>query len=644
MTKRRHEDGSILVMALVMLTAIGLLVGAALNYAGASLRSSNVVYRPTRMKVYDADSAIQTAIQYVKNNPAIGQDVVACPSSTFAYTGASGPVSVDLCPQTDSFINDGDFRAVLLTLAGPSSGEGMQFSKNKDVSVNGNVWSNSTISAGTSGSITVNGGRLWSWNTNSCTGIITSPGGKDCNAHTTFNNVVPKVGLDPGDPSLGHSSEWQPAAAPGAVQTPSGCTLQPGVYMHGDDLTALNTCATLTLAPGVFYLDFAPAGTSGSKSATDDTWSIGTAVTGAACQADGQGTQLVFANASQMRFLASGTFTVPCGRRSAANGPLIGVTGLKTSTGVGANTSTVLRPTAAATQAGDNLFTPATLGNVVPTAAPGYPQDGTNVTATPAAKNKNAILNIGSVSPPAGQSIPANALITSAVVKVGHDETSNTSFPANSTQLNWGGCTVNLAPTNPTPGVATLFSADVTSQLSSCAAFDPSQPAQVVWNVQTTSTALGRIDVDGAQLEVTWHDPGIISQYGPDSLPNTSDDRCVVKLLSAGGCALLDSPTNGHDTFDIEGVVYAPGNALLGTYKNGGAFTVRDALVVRSVNVDTNPAAVGQPIVGGGTNHIKGGKVRFTAKIGGVTWTDTYVTYDDQNNFATTINSWVIKP
>jgi len=90
--------------------------------------------------------------------------------------------------------------------------------------------------------------------------------------------------------------------------------------------------------------------------------------------------------------------------------------------------------------------------------------------------------------------------------------------------------------------------------------------------------------------------------------------------------------------------VYAPGNALLGTYKNGGAFTVRDALVVRSVNVDTNPAAVGQPIVGGGTNHIKGGKVRFTAKIGGVTWTDTYVTYDDQNNFATTINSWVIKP
>ena len=91
----RNEQGSALVMALVMLTVIGLMVGAALTYSSTSLRASNNAIRPNRASLYAADSAIQAAIEYVKaqqeSGGTIGQDLgLPCPSP--ANTNSTIPV------------------------------------------------------------------------------------------------------------------------------------------------------------------------------------------------------------------------------------------------------------------------------------------------------------------------------------------------------------------------------------------------------------------------------------------------------------------------------------------------------------------------------------------------------------------------
>jgi hypothetical protein len=269
------------------------------------------------------------------------------------------------------------------------------------------------------------------------------------------------------------------------------------------------------------------------------------------------------------------------------------------------------------------------LANVGPTVGAGYPQDNTYATATVSQNNRTALLNIGSITPPVGQSIPANAAITSAVVKVGHRATNNTQFPANLTRLVWGGCTVNLSPTNPTPSAATLYtSPNLAAALDACPTFDPSQPATVTWNVRTTNGAAATIQVDGAQLDVTWNDPGIAPQQG-----------CVFH----GTCdAIRSASENGHDTFIVKDVVYMPASRLQTTCKNNCTFDIGQALIAWSVDLDANPAAVGDPLIGGTLNTFLAGKVLFQASINGTPWIDSYATFNE-TTFAPSITSWVIK-
>src|SRR5205823_1353448 len=183
---------------------IGLVMGAALNYANSSLRGTNNVYKPERTKQYDAESAVQTAIQYIKANQAaggtLGQDLgLPCPTTTLTYTGASGAVAVDVCPQANSLIHQGGFRAVLLTL-GTDPSEGLILSHNGDVNVGGTVFSNSIISLTNPTNLKVKAGRVWAWGDCTRPGNISinNPTGTPvCNASSTFGGQPPKVAQDP---------------------------------------------------------------------------------------------------------------------------------------------------------------------------------------------------------------------------------------------------------------------------------------------------------------------------------------------------------------------------------------------------------------------------------------------------------------
>ena len=204
-------------MALVMLTVIGLMVGAALTYSSTSLSASNNAIRPNRASLYAADSAIQGAIEYIRDNPEMSSDVLGsgCLPSFYRYNDPKvGDVTVDACPQDDSLIYEGNFRAVLLTL-GETATDGIHLGHNGDVDVGGHVWSNSRIDLENPTHMVMNAGRVWAWGSCNRPGNIEMPPGVAavCNASTNpeFASGKPKVALDPADPSLGHVADWQPA-------------------------------------------------------------------------------------------------------------------------------------------------------------------------------------------------------------------------------------------------------------------------------------------------------------------------------------------------------------------------------------------------------------------------------------------------
>ena len=107
-------------MALVMLTVVGLLVGAALTYSGTSLRTTNNCLPPeprlaVRSRQRDPGRDRNTSATTPRCRATCSDR--GCMPDASTYTDPKvGDVTVDACPQTDSLIYEGEFRAVLLTL------------------------------------------------------------------------------------------------------------------------------------------------------------------------------------------------------------------------------------------------------------------------------------------------------------------------------------------------------------------------------------------------------------------------------------------------------------------------------------------------------------------------------------------------
>jgi hypothetical protein len=624
------ERGSALVMALLMLSVVGVVMAAALDYAGTSLRASNVAIRPQRASAYAADGAAQSAIQFLRSNPQAGADFYnACAPTAYTYPDPNaGDVAIEICPQTDSLIHQGNYRAALLTL-GTDNNEGIRLTHNGTVNVGGDVFSNSRIQANPT-LLHVSGGNVWAWNTCPPSANISVDAGyaTTCSASGPFGGVKPKVALDPADSSLGHAADWKPVPLPPSLvqpvipACPSGvATMTPGVYYDPAALSALTTtCNTVTLSPGAYYLDFPDE---------NALWNVSRTLT-ASCDGSGQGAQLAFARKSRMN--VTGTLNIPCGRRATASGPRIAMYGLNTDMGASGPFNTTLRPLAV-TQGADNLFTPSTLVNALPSAAPGYPRDGTNATATVGGSilPRTAQLTLSNMTPSSGPALAGNAQPSSVVVKVGHDETSRTSFPSGQSQLVWGSCAVNLNPTPVRSGSPTTYtSSNLASSFTSCASFDPTKPISVVWTVRTNALSFSTqtIHVDGAQVEVNWNNPGVLAQSG-----------CVVQV---GGCSIITAGT--ATTITTPDVIYLPKNLLAsgsGRFNLSGGRKLATAVIVRSIIADINVTPSSGPAIGFDPNPRANGNVLVQAKIAGTTWVRTRLHYPSTGG-APTIDAWTV--
>jgi hypothetical protein len=166
--------------------------------------------------------------------------------------------------------------------------------------------------------------------------------------------------------------------------------------------------------------------------------------------------------------------------------------------------------------------------------------------------------------------------------------------------------------------------------VNACGGFDPSKAASVRWSLKTSNGSAAKIDVDGAQLEITWHTPALPAQSG-----------CV--FHNAGGnCPAVGSASpNGHDSFLVNDVVYLPNSQLETTCKNSCTFNIGQALIAWQADLDANPAAVGDPIIGGNINTSGPGDVIFKAHVGTQPWISARVKYTATTR-ATSIASWVI--
>src|SRR5690349_7210234 len=111
---RRQDEGSALVLALLVIVFVAVVGVAALGYSNTSLRVSNKAIRPARNDLYAAEASTQAAIRYVKNNWFAGQDLgIGC--STYRSDPTSAALT-QICPTANSFNTNGHGVATLLVL------------------------------------------------------------------------------------------------------------------------------------------------------------------------------------------------------------------------------------------------------------------------------------------------------------------------------------------------------------------------------------------------------------------------------------------------------------------------------------------------------------------------------------------------
>ena len=325
------EQGSAIIIALIVLTVIGAITAASLSYLQTSLAGANRATAPARAAGASSDAALETAIAYVKLHPEIGRALgITCPSSSMTFPGDAGTVAVAYCPQTGSFVPTNTPLAKLLTLGTNAAEPGITTGAPGDLVVYGDTFSNAAITANGASRLVAHQGRVWA--RRACTGTIvvdTGTPSPTCN----LAGAVPTVGTDP---AYAPAVTTLPANGVGSCAA-GVATIGPGTYTLAQLQNAVGACTTVWFKPGAFYFNFG-----------NNVWSavgkkiVGGTPTGSlasvpypgGCDGTGPGTQLIFGNAS--RFALSGGSTLDlCGLDTAEGATTVklALVGLRANTG-----------------------------------------------------------------------------------------------------------------------------------------------------------------------------------------------------------------------------------------------------------------------------------------------------------------------
>ena len=593
---QRNDDGAALVLVLVVVTVVALVLGALLSFADTSVRTT-VNLRDQAASAYEADGALQAAVNNIRNSNFSGQtgqhcfggsDTLSLPnfngSDSAAVSCAADPAKVLIqCPSLSHCNRPGNAVLTLGRIPG-EDGINIQQPTGSTFRVHGVVFSNSNLNV-VNGALNTN---TAAYARGACTGTVQSVPAPRCN----YGSAANPLGDDPGYASV-LTSVPAHRALPACTTPNSVVTFQPGYYDDAAGLTAMmagnSACkhSTWWFTPGAYYFDF-HSGTNPLLPSGDDLWTIddGYLVAGTPVNAGGRvvatpavpatipgacdnpindahavGVQFVFGGDSRMA-VKSGQAEI-CGTYN-ANTPPIAVYGLTSGTETTTGPVT-LKPSGVVSAGTFVNATPTTLSTV----------DGASATWNNNSNgNQSASLTVNGFAPPA---IPAGSILKTAQLRVVHGNS------AGSTQDN---LSVQLTPSGGAPSTFNVPSYGDNVLHADLIDVSTSALAQAVYNGTLTGAQLnysaavkhkGVESVDALQLDLTYVAPALRAQNGCTATgPYTG-------VGNASVCATITSVNNSGNRFYIQGTTYAPNAVVDVTLNNAAEQIFRFGVIARSL-------------------------------------------------------------
>ncbi|MGY1736193.1 hypothetical protein [Geodermatophilus sp. SYSU D00684] len=580
------DSGATLVLALVIVTAVAVLVSGLLTFADTSVRAT-VGLRDQAAAAATADGAAQAAINELRTSGSNNATTAAqCFQAADGAWSEASRVFSDLVPgSTGKPANSarvecsidkstgasGDLVPItaanrpgnaILTLSTNPAEVGLQVQANSTsipFSVKGGIISNSSIAV-TNGSLQT---TTYAYGGTTCTGTIVSNPPVQC----------PRGGL-PGDPNYAPDTTTVPTYRTVPTNVASNCpgkvvTFQPGYY---DDAYALSDLMSGNGAckdsvwwfkPGVYYFDFknASGAVPGMGGSTDE-WLIrdgqliaGTPVDAAgspmttpvnpmsvpgACQnpitsTSAQGVQFIFGGDSRLR-VANDADVEICGTYSATKPPLA-VYGVKS----GSATQTVVPDAVAQTVTATGYTVPGgDLRSALATTG------GTAVSWT-GARNDTGTLQLSNLLP--APAIPAGSILDSARLRIVYGASVKATRTVTVTPSSGAAAGT---PFDVSPSGAALPAGTQTVDLTAGL-------AATVHSGGLTGLALsyksrlgdpGTESIDAVYLDLTYTQPAFRAQSG-----------CIAAVYtggSGGQCAVISTPESYSGRFYIQGTTYTP--------------------------------------------------------------------------------------
>ncbi|KRB72726.1 hypothetical protein ASE01_22005 [Nocardioides sp. Root190] len=601
----RSDRGAILLIAIIIVTVVSVVTGLVLTRGDGSLRAT-VALRDAARTSYAADAGAKVAINALRTGANAGTgtspsyftnvDGTGCfgfngtvanptnPRSTLVLNNlmpkAAGETQqamsarVECAPDDDTgaqgsavpINNSNKPGYAIVTLGGP-------LRTADTLKVHGGVYSNSTIN----GAVALDAGDVRAVGACAQT-TVTAPGTKQCN-----------TGSPIADPNYGDELG---GSVPPLRRPPTSCsgnvaTFEPGYYDNAAALsTASNLCALAWFKPGTYYFDFhndscanvCPTSIFGSAG---NTWRlngrklIGGTWRGAGgntntpppsnidmnLEQDGvrvptcvspitdvnaQGVQFVFGGTSRL-YIDQNTEMELCGSYHADRPPIV-IHGLKNGGTPSAANINDLSASANPTAAGDGTWTGLTAPNVTSVA------NGNASWAPGSASARSTTVTANGFVP--STAIPAGAVVTSATLRVRHQNADATTNSAASATLRVG--TTTSASLSLADGTGKGYSVMTTSSVTFNSSTNPgvfNALQRAVYDGTYTGatvayTARSRANVsstlDAVLLDLTYYVPVLRGQTGTCVATGTS---CPMVSMKNGNNKIL---------LYLQGTTYAP--------------------------------------------------------------------------------------
>jgi hypothetical protein len=566
------DEGSALVLALIIVASIGLMLTSVLSFAGDSLTTTPKLENQ-RNETHYVSGAVQGAINNIRNSSVLGSTRTACPDfdpTSGSVDGADGDINVTCEPKDTSGGNQADQPNWAIHTLGTANGEGINDSSgNGLLTVDGGVYSNGRIlvGGGAHNAMQVIGSAYAEATCTPLSRITTTdllgpqcPNYNDVNHIGDDPNYTAAVANDAALTSLIASDDADPVP----TCPDSGIVnFSPGYYSELPATLLANLAPSCSGAvwwfkPGKYYFDY------------PGTWSVETVVGGTKsarfsssgyqsidgnCDSDPTkpGVQFIFGGASKVTVGHKNELELcgPSASQSFTGSPQhIALFGLKGGTAPGPTNGTL-----AADQAPTSTVVPTFLN-------PGNAQtiNGTSASAV-IGNNQTATLNFSSIT-----DVPKGARVTAVTLSV------NSSTP--------------------------------TSAAASVSVHTPSTPGSQTHNIADNCTATCTVNILTDLQTPVWRDlngltvdylvkgganPAVTASIDGIALTVTYTVPKLQALQCTTGCTFFEANSPDVTVF-VHGTVYTPTGGWDLQFQNKSEALFDRGVVFRTVDLNNNPS------------------------------------------------------